>query len=244
LASLLKKAVLDDMMDLEMSSNVNKLLGKGLYSPAEAARYARVTTGTVNRWLFGNASGDAVLRSELGVSIRCVTFLDLLQIMAVRAIRAERSLPLQRIRDSVRRAEDDYNVSFPLARRHTTYLVNGNLTIRVGSDLIQVSGRDAHSLHLSERIIEHFMQDVGFDADGLGRSFRAFEYQRSEVIIEPAYRLGTPAVGKLRVPAETLVHAYRTEGSMEAAAEAYGVTANDVDAAYRYFDHLNALNAA
>lgn len=231
-------------MICDMQLAMDKFLGRGLYSPAEAALYARVPTSTVTRWMFGNARGDAVLRPEMGAEDRCVTFLDLLQIMAVRAIRSEKNVSLQRIRDAVRRAEDDYGVPFPLARRHTTYLINGELSVRVGEDIVQVSGREPHSKHFDERIIEHFLQDVGFDDTGLGKRFTAFKYQNSEVLIEPSYRLGTPAVGPMRVPAETLVHAYRTEGSLDAAAKAYGVSTNDVDTAYRYFDHLNALNAA
>lgn len=105
-----------------MVSALAEHLGVGIYSPAEAAFYARERTGTVVRWLFGNKAGESVLQSQLDPSEKVVTFLDFIQMLAVSAIRKQYDVPLQTIRRGLDKAKERYGVDYPLAMQHKTYL--------------------------------------------------------------------------------------------------------------------------
>ena len=61
-------------------------LGIGIYTPEEAAFYARVKTQVLNRWLFGDGRGANVVKPERcgKDEDRIVTFLDLVQAIAIR----------------------------------------------------------------------------------------------------------------------------------------------------------------
>ncbi|HUY34343.1 MAG TPA: hypothetical protein VMV69_16475 [Pirellulales bacterium] len=105
-----------------MVSAVAEHLGVGIYSPAEAALYARERTGTINRWLFGTPKNAPVVSNQLATEEKVVTFLDFIQILAIADIRKQFDVPLQTIRQAVDKAKERYRVAFPFALRHKTYL--------------------------------------------------------------------------------------------------------------------------
>ena len=87
-----------------MIATAKNKVGKGLYSVPEAAFYARLRTQTMNRWLFGNNQGGAVLDPQYGDESKDVSFLDFVQSLAVRSITTSpkaRRIPVQKIRQAV-----------------------------------------------------------------------------------------------------------------------------------------------
>lgn len=222
-----------------MVSSTEHQLGLGLYTPAEAALYARVPTQLLSRWLFGSSVGQPVLHPQIASSgQKIVTFLDFVQAMAIRAIRLEHRMPLTKIRAAVEKARSDYGVEHPFATRHKTYLYGGELVIRLkGDELVQVSGKHAHNRMITE-VVELYMHDLTFDTAGLARAFRAFAWQNLAVSMDPQIRLGEPLVQSCGYTALSLWEAFRVEGSFQAAAVAYGIKPEEVEIACRYFDHL------
>jgi uncharacterized protein (DUF433 family) len=111
-----------------MITGVEKLVGVGLYTPAEAALYARVHNSLMNRWLFGDARGNSVIKPQIGVidDEKIITFLDFVQTLAIRAIRQTRKVPLQKIREAIDQAKRLYRIDYPFAIKHTTYLLDAN----------------------------------------------------------------------------------------------------------------------
>lgn len=101
--------------------------GTGLYTVREAALYARLHPTVLNRWLFGN---KRVLHPQIGsAGEKVVTFLDFVQALAVRAIRTQHKIALDKVRLAIEVAEKEFQVSFPLARRHTIYLLDRDIQI-------------------------------------------------------------------------------------------------------------------
>ena len=84
-----------------MSEKSNQFLGKGMYTVAEAALYCRVTTAMMTRWLFGTASGEPVMVPQFGTEERLVSFLDLVQTLAIREIRNQHKVPLPKFRQAL-----------------------------------------------------------------------------------------------------------------------------------------------
>jgi hypothetical protein len=97
-------------------------LGIGIYTPAEAAFYARVSRRMMSRWVLG-IGGEPVIERQLRDSAeKVVTFLDFVQTLAVREVRNRWGVPLQRIRQGVDEARQHYGIEFPLACRHKIFL--------------------------------------------------------------------------------------------------------------------------
>lgn len=224
----------------------NLLTGSGIYTVPEAAMYARVSPVTLQRWLYGNTMGQRVVRPEHDDNAeRFVTFVDFVQALAIHDIRARHNVSLQKIRDAVNRAEKDYSVSHPFARRHTTYLLSGELIIHVEKDdsFVQISGKHAHQ-PVMKPIVELFLKDVGFDPQGVAFWYRAFVWKDLEILMDPKKRFGEPVVVSCGYPAQVLADACNSEGGFEAAADAYGVKPDEVEIAFRYFDHIEANKIA
>jgi hypothetical protein len=224
----------------------NLTAGTGIYTIAEAALYARIPPVTLQRWLYGNRMGKRVMRPEIPNSAeKFVTFVDFVQALAIHDIRVVHNVSLQKIRDAVDRAEKQYSVQHPFARKHTTYLFEGEIIIRLEDDdsLIQVSGTHANQ-PVMQPIVELFLRDVGYDAEGLVTWYRAYAWRNLEVRMNPRLRFGEPIVVSCGYSAQALAHACVTEGSIDSAASALGVTIDEAEIGLRYFDHIEGTKLA
>jgi uncharacterized protein (DUF433 family) len=174
-----------------------------------------------------------------------VTFLDFVQTLAIRSIRIAHKVPLQKIREAVDRASQHYQIDFPFARRHTTYLDGKEILIDLPErgSLVELSGKTPHQT-VMRPIVEVYMKDLGWGAGGLASNYKAFEWHQLAIMMNPRRRFGEPVVEACGHTARTLWEACTAEGSVEAAAEAYGVESDHVELAYRYFDLLQGRTAA
>lgn len=217
---------------------LSELLGRGMYSIAEAAFYAQVSPAMVSRWLRGNKKRKPVFKTELNPDKKIVTFLDFIQIVAVRTIRTNYGLSLQKIRSGIKKAETKYGISYPLAHQHTTYLREDHteLVIQIGGQFIEVTGKHTDSI-LLKTIIEPYLKDVGFDSQGLARRY-CRRWNNHKIIMDPHIRFGEPLVDNTGYTAEALYDSAIAEGSFKKAARAYGVTESQVEAAFSFFESL------
>jgi hypothetical protein len=228
-------------------------IGVGVYSVAEAAFYARVSTQTMNRWVFGDSRGDPVIERQLSTpSEKAVTFLDFIQTLAVREIRNRHRLSLQKIRQGVDAARERYSIEYPLACNHSIYLFSdqrgeghGEIVIRLPSEkvgvaeqCVQLTGKAKGNLMIIQ-VVEMFLKNIQFDPKtGLASEYSPLSDEGASITLNPHRRFGEPIVNPGGYTAETLWHATNTEGGIEAAAEAYGVSADEVRLANKYYDML------
>lgn len=211
-----------------------------MYSIAESAFYAQVAPSMVSRWLYGTGGGKPVFKTELDSDEKIVTFLDFVQIVAVRTIRINHKLSLQKIRSAVNQAETKYKIQYPLAHRHTTFLQEHTKEIIIQIDpgqYVQVTGKHRDSQML-RAIIEPYIEDVGFNAEGLAESYCCHRWGRQQIVMNPHIRFGEPLVSNTGYTAEALYDAAIAEGSLKKAARAYGVTKSQVEAAFNFFESL------
>lgn len=244
-----------------MIATLRDLLGVGIYSPDEAARYARVQTRTMQRWVFGDAAGDAVISSQLakeGESEKLVTFLDFVQVLAIRQVRLrERKFPLPRIRKACEIATNEYGIEYPLAAKNHRIFLFGpkdkpllcEMVIHIGQDefgkdrYLQLGGRKSGNFVISE-IAEPFMRRIRFGESKWAEEYTAFETEAGRIVMDPHKRFGEPFLPSCGYTARALWEAYQAEGSEENAAAAYGVSLNDIRLSCEYFDHLYGCDAA
>src|ERR1041385_3347657 len=102
--------------------------GTGLYTLGEAATYARIPLRTISSWF---RRDSAMSRVFPGDDSKIIGFLDFIQTLAVRNLRVHYDISLQKIRDAVERAKEEFNLDYPFARKHTTYLFDPQMWIKV-----------------------------------------------------------------------------------------------------------------
>ena len=223
------------------------ILGVGLYTPDEAAFYARVGTKMLNRWVFGTG-GLAVFDPVINRDEKLITFPELIQAMSVRSIRWAKDVSLQKIRDGVKRAQDEFGVDYPLATKHKVFIFGSEIVINIGDDLSKrymlLTGKYKNNL-LIQHVAELFMKDIAFDeSTGIANRFTALKQSELEVRLDPKIRFGEAMIPSCGYSAQALWDAYRNEGGIEEAAQAYDVRAEEIELACRFYDQYLPKSAA
>jgi uncharacterized protein (DUF433 family) len=213
--------------------------GTGLYTLRETARYARMHPQTVSRWFKGD---DYCRKVFLLDNSKIITFLDFVQVLAVRNVRIQcPEVSLQKIRDALKCASDQFQISYPFARRHTTFVFEKEIWILPTDGILtQASGKMSGQKGMVP-VIERFLKDISFDAaTGLAEKFNAFERGNNKISMNPQVRFGEPLLDGSGYTPLALFEAAKTEGSSAAAAKMYGVTQEQVEICIDYFDFLEA----
>jgi uncharacterized protein (DUF433 family) len=215
---------------------------KGIYTVQEAAWYARLPIATLRRWIEISDNNSQVFSSEYeDLEEGFVSFLDFVQALAIRAIRNEKKIPLQRIREAVQSAEEEYNVKYPLARQHTTYLSGKEILIQLDGmdDLVTISGKSKGQINM-KKIIEYYLEDISFDAIGVAIQYRPIP----GILMDPKIRFGEPVIEGRNITAQSLWEAVESEGNFESVSELFDVEVEKVKLAYRFYDILERKPAA
>ena len=228
-----------------MTLAAESLIETGIYTPKQAARYARLRSQTLSRWVHGTSGGEPALRAELQDDPdRFVTFVDFVQAMAIRAIRREKEIPLQTIRNVVDKAWHDYNVKYPFAVRHTTYRFGDDIVLRLSDDrIVQLTG-EYKDHQLINEVVEEYAEDLYYDPEtGLACRYEPMAYRGRTIVLDPKVKFGQPTVQPCGYAVDVLVNARLSEGSVARAASAYGLHMDDIRIAQRYHDWLLGVAA-
>jgi uncharacterized protein (DUF433 family) len=222
------------------------VFGVGLYTTVEAARLIRARPQAVARWIHGDRQGEAVINAErMGDADRTVTFLDLMQALAIRQVRRQHpEVPLGRIRDAVKEAQEQYRMVAPLAHReHRLFVFDRTLVIRIGEDTVGLAGADRRQ-GLMTRIVEPFLSAIRHDeASGLANEWIPDSSHGFEVVLRPQFRFGQPHLRPSNILTSELASAAIAEGSVDAAASAFDLPPEAIRLAWRFEDSLTELAA-
>lgn len=233
-----------------LSKSANGLLGKGIYSPVEAATYARLDTRLVNRWVYGNKQGKRVFHPQHKYkNEKIISFLDFIQILAIRNLRLKYKVTLENLRNGIYNFKQEYESEHPFAQEdHKTYLFKGTLYIKkkgYSKEYIYTSiSPKSYGQEAITDVIEMYMDDVHFGPKGMAESYQAFKEtydgKTINITMNPNSRFGEPLIDSCNTTPYTLYEAIFTEGSKKNAAKAFGVDPEYVDIAYRYIDYLDS----
>ncbi len=203
--------------------------------------YARLHPQTLTRWVYGSKAGLPAIHAQFPPEEeKVITFLDLIQSLAIRAIRTTRKVPLSKIREAVTNLEDKYGKKYPFARPHETFLLGDEVFIDLKEGaFVQVTGR-MKDQHAMRKVVEAYLTDLSYDAEGIASKYSPFSFGGHRIVFDPHRMFGEPVVESCQYTARTLWEAAHSEGSFEAAAKAFGVEPVEVEAGFRYFDSLIA----
>ncbi|MCH8046550.1 MAG: hypothetical protein IID44_22825 [Planctomycetes bacterium] len=233
------------------------MLGVGIYSPGEAARYMRADKNRFRRWIYGRKNSAPVFDPEIPRvdTQELVTFLDFAQALSIQDIRLNIGVPLQRIRQAYEAARHDYGLDYPFAVKHGIF-VFGDLSVpknchlgvypegesqdpdSLGSRCVQLTGKNKDNL-LIFQIVQKFSKRLAFSTKGLADEYLAFEKHGYRILMQPDCRFGKPYIEGLVYEAETLSEAAKNEGGVTRASDLYEVPKNAVKAAIAYMQELD-----
>ena len=211
------------------------------YRPVEAAHYLRVPLSTLRWWVSGQtyrtSSGlkraaavvEPARRSPISLS-----FINLVELHVLEAIRHRYHVRLPQIRTAVRYVATTLGVPHPLANER--FETDGvDLFVRRFGELINAS-RDgqiaiAELLRLHLRRVEH---------DQVGLAVRLFPFTRSRhedqprvVVIDPAVAFGRPVIAGTGIATASIVERYRAGESIADLAEDYERPVAQIEEALR-----------
>ena len=184
-------------------------LDAGLYTLAQAAMFARMPFNTLNYWHYGTKSRQPLRDSEIQKDDgKFVTFLEFVEAVAIRSLRTERNIPLPKIREAIKEAQDKYQIKYPFAQQvHKTVVVGKDIHILLGDEamMIGLSGIDK-AQESFKPFLEPYMENMRFNAEKVACEFIAYRYGEGDKIIKmnPRIGFGEPLVGKTGYTAETL----------------------------------------
>jgi uncharacterized protein (DUF433 family) len=220
--------------------NTDIQFGKGAYTLKELALFARLNPQTAHRWFLGAEAGRAVIPE--GEKVRFFSFLDFVQALAVRELRVKHDVSLPKIREALDYAKSAFGMAYPLAQRSSMFLCGGKLLIQPPDrdNPVQATGK-AKGQHEFRKILAPYLTAVSFDPEsGYAATYLAYTHKNENIVFDPSVQFGQPVVQGTSLTAARLAAAIEEEGGVEAAAEAMGVTTDQVTAAWQYVDTLRA----
>src|SRR5437879_4309089 len=94
--------------------SVANLCEMPLYSAAEAARYLHLPVSTTRAWVFGQGQFKAVI-TTVDAKTRRLSFLNLVELLVLAAIRRKYQVPLSKVRSAVEYLRKRFPSKHPLA---------------------------------------------------------------------------------------------------------------------------------
>lgn len=193
------------------------VLGKGVYTLAEAARLAQVPSARISRWIRGYERAgvwyEPLLESELppGDDMRSsvISFADLMEVKLI-ALFYEHGVRIQTVREALERARSEFGLERPFSSRK--FQTDGK---RLFLELREACPDDKGLLDIVSRqrvfknIVEPTFKNIDFEGVApvrwwpLGR--------RNAIVVDPARSLGRPIDNASGVPVDAIVDAIGDE---------------------------------
>lgn len=198
------------------------------YAIAEVAQYLRMPKATVRAWVIGQAGFRPVLRLESQGRAPLLSFVNLVEVHVLDALRREHKVPLQKTRGVLRLLERLFpGESHPLADR--------DLLTDAGEVFVDhwgrlVSASKAGQVAIRE-VLEAHLRRV--DRDPSGRAARLYPFTRKHdgravppkeprfVVIDPEVQFGRPVLTGTGIPTLVIADRYKAGDSIAELARDY-----------------------
>jgi uncharacterized protein (DUF433 family) len=213
------------------------------YSAADAARFLRLPVSTVRAWSFGQryaVAGDS-RRFKPVISVadparRFLSFLNLVELLVLAAIRRTHKVPLGKVRKAVDYLRKNLTTDHPLADHQ--FLTNGvDLFVEHYGKILNLSRNG--QIEIRDMIVAYLKL---VDRDDQGIPIRLHlpkvasidaQPAPSAIVIDPRFGFGRPVIEGSGVRIDVMVERFNSgEGIVELAAD-YGLTDAAIEDAIR-----------
>jgi uncharacterized protein (DUF433 family) len=207
----------------------------GLYTVPMVARILAAKPVKVRSWVegYGHSGASPILVRQLprvgGKTV--LGFLDLIESAFIRHFVDEVGFSPQTVRKVAVKLRDRHGVDHPFAM-DKRFRANGrHIFEEVAAD--DGEKRLVNLMNDNFEIIpavEPSLFDQVFYVEDIARYWQPLR-NHPNIIMDPKISFGRPVVRNVWIPTETLFAAYQAEGSVDAAAEEFGLKVTDVEAA-------------
>lgn len=222
-----------------------------LYSIGEAARYLRVAENTVRSWIDGRTypvgqsgksrSKPIIIPAATSGSGARLSFLNLVEIHILDALRRQYRVQLPAIRHAVLYLRKHFDSKNPLARRDM--LTDGHhlFVEAIGSSGVSTLVNASREGQLALRdLVELHLRRVDWDPQGLVARLYPFVGQRTPtpdvprvIAIDPRLSFGRPVVARIGVPTGIIADRFDAGESIDDLVEDYGAEPIEIQEAIR-----------
>lgn len=216
------------------------------YTLADAAHYLKLSLPTLRSWVRGRkyptAKGEVSFAPLVKLPDRnspMLSFVNLVEIHVLDAIRSKHNVPLINVRRAIAYLEKHHESGHPLAEQW--FQTDGiDLFVEKYGQIINVS-RDGQ-IEMKE-IIQAYLHRIERDPKGipvrlypflLKRRLEEAEKEPKLVVIDPRISFGRPVIAGTGIPTEVVAERYEAGDSMAELAEDYGRKASEIEATIRY----------
>lgn len=185
------------------------ILGKGVYTPREAARLVGTNAQQVLRWTRGSGPTEPLLKAHyqfLDDDITEISFLDLVEVRVVAAMRRA-DISLQSIRFAISFAQEKFDIERPLASQ--TFKTDGT------EILMEAVEKDGEYVSLSKirpgqkvfrEIIAQSLSDLEYEGDTVAR-WRPKHFSR--IVLDPNRHFGDPILDQYGVSTSIISNEFK-----------------------------------
>lgn len=210
------------------------------YRISEVAQYLRMPKATVRAWALGQGGFRPVLRVEKANALPLLSFVNLVEVHVLDALRCEHDIPLQRTRAVLRILEK----LFP-GERHP--LADRDLLTEGGEVFVDHLGRLVSASRDGQIAIREVLQAHlrRVDRDPAGRASRLYPFTRKRqdpqsllreprlVMIDPEIQFGRPVLTGSGIPTLVIADRYKAGESIADLARDYDRPQAQIEEAIR-----------
>lgn len=231
------------------------MIGKGLYTPAEAASLLKAPVAEVKRWAFGyerRRNGARVhyqplIHTELPEieGHRALTFTELVELMYIKGFRRA-GAPWKLVHEAAAVAARMFETEHPFAMRKFFADPNGIYALLQesggGESLVSLRGHGQHALR---DVVQPYLGQLEFDPMEVPTRWWPMG-REGRVVVDPQVSFGAPIVAEIGVPTHVLADAleaekgYDPERALERVSWVYKVPPRHVQTAVRFEEWLKA----
>ncbi|WP_317055075.1 hypothetical protein [Roseovarius rhodophyticola] len=218
------------------------ILGKGVYTPREAARLTRTTPQHVLRWTRGSGPNQPLWNAHyqfLDDDVTEISFLDLVEVRVVTALR-KASISLQSIRFAMAFAKDKFGIERPLASQ--SFRTDGSEilmeAVEMDGQFVSLS-KKSPGQKVFRKIIEQSLNDLEYDND-LASRWRPNKF--SSVIIDPARHFGDPILDEFGISTSVLYQEFLEFRDLNYLAKIYEIPKQTISLGIAFEEDLEEAN--
>jgi len=210
------------------------------YRITEVAQYLRVPKATVRAWALGQGRFRPVLGLEPQPGVPLLSFVNLVEVHVLDALRREHDIPLQKTRAVLRLLGRLFPGSpHPLADR--------DLLTEGGEVFVEDVGRLVSASHEGQMAIRELLEAHlrRVDRDPMGRASRLYPFTRKRgdrrslagepkaVMIDPEVQFGRPVLTGTGIPTLVIADRYKAGESIHELARDYDRPPEEIEEAIR-----------
>ncbi len=201
----------------------DQILGRGVYTPREAARLVGTNAQQVLRWTRGSGPTEPLWHAHfqfLDEDVTEISFIDLVEVRVVAALRRA-GISMPSIRFAILFAQEKLEIDRPLASQ--SFKTDGTeiLMAAVENDGEYVSlSKKRPGQKVFREIIAQSLHDLEYEGQQAAR-WRPKNF--SKVIIDPDRYFGDPILDKYGISTNTIYNEFREFGDLSYLSKIYEV---------------------